>query len=183
MLTQQFFTRVQLAKILNFKSDGSIKDLEKKGFISPQIKPAKYTFNQVLFMMICKEIVDCTDLSWKYLIEVNLNCILQKNLIDNDLLRLTYYKSTKILDVSLIIDHYNNIVPKLYEYLDSGLSHIAANLKESENTTNDDKPTFYSAYNKNKNCIFLLFSIDRVYQKLQHKCIELEIDLKEKVRV
>ncbi|HZH38501.1 MAG TPA: hypothetical protein VEX17_00360, partial [Bacillales bacterium] len=82
MLTQQFFTRVQLAKILNFKSDGSIKDLEKKGFLTPQIKPSKYTFNQVLFMMICKEITDLTNLSWKFFIDVEFNKLLKENLID-----------------------------------------------------------------------------------------------------
>lgn len=180
MLTQQFFTRVQLAKILNFKSDGSIKDLEKKGFITPQIKPAKYTFNQVLFMMMCKEITDFTDLSWKYLIEVKLNCILEKNLIDYDLLFLSYFKSTKRLYVKVMNDNDDNIVANMYDYLDSGLSHIVSKLKESEDDICDDTPNFYTAYDKN--CIYLLFSIDVFYQKLQNKCVELKIDLKEKVR-
>lgn len=184
MLTQQFFTRSQLAKILNFKSDSYIKDLEKKGFITPQVKPAKYTFKQVLFMMICKELTDFTDLSWKYLIEVDFNSILKKDLIDNDLLLLKYFKNTRILEVNLINDDDNNIVANLYDYLDSGLSHIVSNLEQSDNT-NEDTHNFYTAHNKK--CIFFLFSIDRMCQKLQYKCtdlkIDLKIDLKEKVRV
>ena len=49
MLSTQFFNRVQLAKLLDFKSDSSIKELEKKGLIKPDIKPSKYSLNQVRF--------------------------------------------------------------------------------------------------------------------------------------
>lgn len=181
MLTQQFFTRIQLAKILDFKSDSSIKHFEKKGFITPQIKPSKYTFNQVLFMMICKELTDFADFSWKYLIEeIGFTCILEKNLIDYDLLYLCYFKSTRRLYVR-VYNEDDNLLLNLDDYLDSGLSLIVSKLKENEDDTNDDIPNFCTFYDKN--CIYLLFPIDRMYQKLQHKCTELKIDLKEKISV
>jgi len=182
MLTQQSLTRRQLATILNFKNDNSIRDLERKNFITPQIKPSKYTFNQILFMMICKEITDFTDLNWKYLIDVNLNCVLEKNLIDYDILFLWYFKNTKKLYVKVMTDD-DNIVPGLSYQIDSGLSLITklkGNEDDTKDDTNDDTKNFCTY--DDKNCIYLLFPIDRMYQKLQRKCIELKIDLKEKIR-
>lgn len=170
MLTQQFFTRSQLAKILNFKSDSYIKDLEKKGFITPQIKPSKYTFNQILFMMICKEITDFTNLSWKYLIDVNFNHILKDNIIDYNLLILSSIKSSNQIDVELKND--DEIVKDLNNYLDSNL------LKLSKLTGREYISTFH--FYEDKNHLLITFSIDRFYRKLCDKCVELKIDLNEK---
>ena len=57
MLSTQFFNRVQLAKLLDFKSDSSIKELEKKGFIKPDIKPSKYSLTQVFFLFFCNKFI------------------------------------------------------------------------------------------------------------------------------
>ena len=80
MLSTQFFNRVQLAKLLDFKSDSSIKELEKKEFIKPDIKPSKYSLTQVFFLFFCKELVDYTHFSWKDLIKENFNTISQNQL-------------------------------------------------------------------------------------------------------
>lgn len=176
MLTHQFFTRVQLAKILNFKSDSIIKDFEKKGFLTPQIKPSKYTFNQVLFMMICKEITDVTNLSWKYFIDIKFNDLLKQNLIDYNLLLLSHSKNTMKLDVELKND--DTIVKDLNNYLDSCLLNRLSKLKGSDNIDYKYLPSFH-LYNDNDYILFT-FSIDRINQKLHNKCIELKIDLKEK---
>ncbi|MEG4347122.1 hypothetical protein QUB70_28150 [Microcoleus sp. A003_D6] len=170
MLTQQFFTRSQLAKILNFKSDSYIKDLEKKGFITPQIKPSKYTFNQVLFMMICKEIIDFTNLSWKYFIDVNFNDILHFNIIDYNLFCLLNIKGSKKIDIELKND--DVLAKDLNNYLDSNLLKLPE-LKGFELTS-----TLYVC--DNKDYYLLTLSIDRMYRRLCNKCIELKIDLKEK---
>ena len=176
MLTQQFFTRVQLAKILNFKSDGSIKDLEKKGFLTPQIKPSKYTFNQVLFMMICKEITDVTNFSWKYFIDSEFNRLLKVNLIDYNLLSLSHFRNTNQLNFELTND--DKLVKDLNDYLDGNLFNRLLKLKRIENTDYLNIPSCH-IYNDN-DCFLLTFSIDRICQKIQYKCIELKIDLKEK---
>ncbi|PJE46035.1 MAG: hypothetical protein CUR34_11475 [Sediminibacterium sp.] len=170
MLTQQFFTRVQLAKILNFKSDSSIKDFEKKGFITPQIKPSKYTFNQVLFMMICKELTDFTTLSWKYFIDVKFNVLLNYNIIDYNLFLFSYIKGSDKIDIQLKND--NVLAKDLNDYLDSNLSKLPK-LKEFEYTS-----TFH--FRDTKDYFALTFSIERIYRRLHNKCIELKIDLKEK---
>lgn len=170
MLTQQFFTRSQLAKILNFKSDSYIKDLEKKGFITPQIKPSKYTFNQVLFMMICKEIVDFTTFSWKFFIDEQFNILLQANLIDYKLFILSYIKGSDKLDIDLNNDKI--LAKDLNDYLDSNLLKLPK-LKGLEYTS-----TFH--FRDTKDYIALTFSIERIYRRLYNKCIELKIDLKEK---
>jgi hypothetical protein len=170
MLTQQFFTRSQLAKILNFKSDSYIKDLEKKGFITPQIKPSKYTFNQVLFMMISKEIIDFTTLSWKVFIDGEFNILLQANLIDYNLLLFSYIKGSNKFDIELKND---NVVAKdLNDFLDSSLLNLPK-LKGLEYTS-----TFH--FCDNKDHLLLTFSIERIYRRLHNKCIELKIDLKDK---
>ena len=170
MLTQQFFTRSQLAKILNFKSDSYIKDLEKKGFITPQIKPSKYTFNQVLFMMICKEVIDFTTFSWKFFIDVQFNCLLQVNLIDYNLLVLSYIKGSDKLDIDLNNDKI--LAKDLNDYLDSNLLKLPK-LKGLDYTS-----TFH--FCDNNDYLLLTFSIERIYRRLYNKCIELKIDLKEK---
>lgn len=170
MLTQQFFTRSQLAKILNFKSDSYIKDLEKKGFITPQIKPSKYTFNQVLFMMICKEIVDFTTFSWKFFIDEQFNILLQANLIDYKLFILSYIKGSDKLDIDLNNDKI--LAKDLNDYLDSNLLKLPK-LKGLEYTS-----TFH--FRDTKDYIALTFSIERIHHRLYNKCIELKIDLKEK---
>ena len=170
MLTQQFFTRSQLAKILNFKSDSYIKDLEKKGFIIPQIKPSKYTFNQVLFMMICKEIVDFTTFSWKFFIDEQFNILLQANLIDYKLFILSYIKDSDKLDIDLNNDKI--LAKDLNDYLDSNLLKLPK-LKGLEYTS-----TFH--FRDTKDYIALTFSIEKIYHRLYNKCIELKIDLKEK---
>lgn len=178
MLTQQFFTRSQLAKILNFKRDGSIKDLEKKGFLTPQIKPSKYSFNQVLFMMICKEIIDSTDLSWKYFIDFELNAVLKNNLIDHDILVLSYqFRNRSELSIELIND--NIAVNVLNDYLDGPLVKLMLQFKK-EFGLEEVKSTPSFDVRCNKNYTFLIFSISRVYQKLHYKCIELGINLKDK---
>lgn len=180
MLTQQFFTRVQLAKILNFKNDNSIRDLERKGFLTPQIKPSKYTLNQVLFMMIFKEIADFTDLSWKIFIEYDLHkIILEENLIDYNVLYLSHFGNTKRVLIDVVND--DAVAKYLNDYFDSDLLNSLSKLKKSENNTYEDRPNFHTSYDRD--CIFLTFSIDRIYRKLEYKCIELEIDLKEKVHV
>jgi hypothetical protein len=176
MLTQQFFTRVQLAKILNFKSDGSIKDLEKKGFLTPEIKPSKYTFNQVLFMMICKEITDLTNLSWKFFIDVEFNKLLKENLIDYDLLLLSRCLNLNQFDTVLMND--DVVVKELNDYLDGDLLKRISKLKGIENTT-ENIPFLHIDYSID--FIVLTISIDRVHRRLHNKCIELKIDLKEKI--
>lgn len=178
MLTQQFFTRVQLTKILNFKNDGSIRDLEKKGFLIPQIKPSKYTFNQVLFMMICKEITDVTHLSWKHFIDANFNTVLKKNLIDYNLLFLYEFKNANQPHIDLI----NNdpIAEDLNNYLNGDLFYSVSKFQGIENA-NEYTPSYQSYSYKDYN--LLMFSIDCVNRKLHKKCIELKIDLNEKYSI
>lgn len=84
MLSTQFFNRVQLAKLLDFKSDSSIKELEKKGFIKADVRPSKYLLTQVFFLFFCKELVDYTSFNWKNLIKENFNNISQKDLYIKD---------------------------------------------------------------------------------------------------
>ncbi|MEG4307111.1 hypothetical protein QUB16_31065 [Microcoleus sp. D3_18a_C4] len=176
MLTQQFFTRVQLAKILNFKSDGSIKDLEKKGFLTPQVKPAKYIFNQVLFMMICKEIIDVSSLSWKYFIDVQFNRLLEINLIDCKTLSMSHYKNTSQLDFEFIDD--DAMLKDLNHFLDGNVFKKLLKLKRIDNTDYEKIPSCY-IYNDDDS-ILLIISIDRISRKLHRKCIDLNIDLSEK---
>lgn len=170
MLTQQFFTRVQLAKILNFKSNNSIKDLEKKGFITPQIKPSKYTFNQVLFMMICKEIIDFTTFSWKFFIDEQFNILLQADLKDYKLFILSSIKGSDRIDIELKNDKV--LTKDLNNYLDSNL------LSSPKTKGSDHMPNFH--FRETKGYIVLTFSIERIYHRLYKKCTELKIDLKEK---
>ncbi|MEG3922915.1 hypothetical protein QUA07_27935 [Microcoleus sp. T3_A4] len=176
MLTQQFFTRVQLAKILNFKSNGMLQNLEKKGFITPQIKPSKYTFNQILFMMICKEITEVTNLSWKYFIDVDFNRLLQVNLVDYNVLLISGFKNTNYVDLQLKND--DKLVKEVNDFLDSDIYKMILKLKRIDNTDYEKIPSC-NIYNDD-NCFLLTFSIDRIYRKLHRKCIELKIDLSEK---
>ena len=183
MLTQQFFTRVQLAKILDFKSDGSIKDLEKKGFITPQVKPSKYTFNQVLFMMICKELTDFRNFSWKKFIDCKLNFTLEYNLIDYDALLIYNFIYTDRMGFLPI--NSDDLVRRMNFFLNNEVSNILLKLKESVNNTSEsntsvDLPNFYIFCDTD--CDVYTFPIDRIYLKLQNKCIELKIDLNEKIR-
>ena len=177
MLTNQFFTRVQLAKILNFKSNGMLQNLEKKGFVLPQIKPSKYTFNQVLFMIICKELTDFTDLSWKDFIDANFNNVLKENLIDHKLLFLHQYKNTNQPRIYLTKD--DATARDLNDYLDGDLLNRVSRLEGRENTTYENIPSFHIYSGKDYN--LLTFSIDRINRKLHNKCTELKIDLREKI--
>lgn len=172
MLTQQFFTRVQLAKILNFKSDSYIKDLEKKGFIIPQIKPSKYTFNQVLFMMICKEIINVTKASWKYFIDVKFNRLLEANLIEGNILFLSQLRDGNELTIQLWND--DVLAKKLNDNLDGEFLKSLSKLNIAYKNT----PTCHIL--NHEDYFLLSFSIEMLYQKLWNKCIELNIDLTEK---
>ena len=189
MLTQQFFTRVQLAKILNLKNDNSIRYLEKIGFIKPDVKPSRYSLNQTLFMMMCKELIDFrSNFCWKSFIEHELNAKLKGDLIDNKALLLFDFRNTNRMEILLLND--DNLVRRLNFFFNNEVSNILSQLKESVNNTSEsntcesntrvDLPNFY-IFNDIDYDIYS-FPIDRVYQKLQNKCIELQIDLNEKIR-
>ena len=177
MLSTQFFTRVQLAKILGYKSDGFLKDFEKKRFLIPQIKPSKFTFNQVLFMMICKEIINSTNLSWKDFIDAKFNTVLKENLIDFKLLLLYQYRNTN--QPELILSKDEAIARNLRNFLDGDLLDDVSKIKNRENITYESIPSFL--FYRDTDYDLIIFSIDRIYQKLHNKCTELKIDLREKI--
>lgn len=173
MLSKQFFTRVQVTKLLGFKSDNVIKYLEKKGFISPEIKPSKYSLNQVLFLYICKEMSDFTNLSWTDFMDAKLNNFLEENLLDFDLLIILQYTNTNQPYGSL--QKNKELSKELDRYFDSALLDAVSKLTGRENTTYENIPSIYI----NKDIMFV--SINRVYRKLKNKCTELKINLEEKI--
>lgn len=179
MLSQQFFTRVQLTKLLGFKSDGSLKEFEKKGLIKPDIKPSKYSLNQVIFMMICKELTDFTNLSWRHLISSNsnFNQILEYNLLENNLLIIINHIKSDIILVSVTKD--DNYVRKIEQCLDFDILNNLSNLEGRENTTFEDIPSLLITPDKDREIMSV--SINRIYRKLQYKCTELKINLEEKI--
>jgi hypothetical protein len=197
MLNQQFFNRAQLTKILCFKSVSMLQSLENKGFIKPDVKPSRYSLNQVLFMMICKEIIDFTKLSWKDLINISFNQILKYDLIKNNLL----FVSQDTLNGTVIYDAINdiNLGQILERFLDVYILDEFSTIDGRENSTYEDVPSFITKldntheYNSHedipsfmikpaKNGEVTIISIDRINRKLHNKCIELKIDLKEKIQ-
>lgn len=178
MLTKQFFTRVQLAKLMGFKSDGMIKDFEKRGFLTPEIKPSKYSLNQALFMMICKELITFTNLSWRHLIKSNFsNEILSYNLLQNNLMIIINYFESDVILVNVRNDE--DYVRKLEECLDFDILNKVSNLDGRENTTFDDIPSLLITPDKDRQ--IMTISLSRIYRKLEYKCTELQINLEEKV--
>ena len=177
MLSQQFFNRVQLAKLLEFKSDSIIKDLEKKNFIKPHIKPSKYSLNQALFMMVCKELSDFTNLSWKYLIHSNFSQILSYDLLENNLMIIINYTESDTILVSVKND--NEYIKTLEKHLDYDILNKVSNIDGRENTTFDDIPSILITPDKDRQ--IMTISLNRIYRKLQYKCTELKINLEEKV--
>lgn len=177
MLTTQFFTRVQVAKILGFKSDGMIKDLEKKGLINPEIKPSKYSLNQVIFLFICKELVDFTPLSWKNLIKFNFNKLLKEDLYNNDLL--TIFKKSNVEDCYIHVNNNNLLVDKLDEYLDVNAIDALSNIPWLDNITYENIASIHVIPDKEQP--IMTVSLKRIRRKLNYKCNELKINLEDKV--
>ena len=165
MLTKQFFTRVQLAKILDFKSDAMIKELEVKGLVKPAIKPSKYTLNQVFFVFICKTIVHETNLTWIHLIKLEFNKILEcDTLYQNDLLN--YHIFRKYNAININIDN-NDIYCK---ELENVLKLLFPNKEKNIYIFDDDK-----------DIDSLVINLKKLRQKFESKCIELNINLTEKL--
>jgi hypothetical protein len=177
MLTKQFFTRVQVAKLMGFKSDGMIKDFEKRGFLIPEIKPSKYSLNQVLFMFICKELTDFTNLRWRHLITSNFSQILSNKLYDNNLMIIINHVENDTILVSVTKD--DDYVRKLEQCLDFDILNRVSNIPGRENTTFEDIPSLLITPDKDRE--IMSFSINRIYRKLQYKCTELKINLEEKI--
>lgn len=177
MLTQQYFTRVQLAKLLGFKSVGMLQRFEKTGFLKPDVRPSKYSLNQVLFMFICKELVDFTNLSWQDLMNTDFNQFLVNNLLSYDLLIVFKYIESNVLFFQLRNERI--FTKDLIEYLDVDLLDALSQLNGRENSTYENIPSLKIDNYDDRSIIFV--TIDRIYRKLCNKCIELKIDLKEKV--
>lgn len=196
MLNQQFFNRAQVTKILGFKSVSMLQSLENKGFIKPDIKPSRYSLNQVLFIMICKELIDFRKckFSWKSFIEHQLNTKLKCNLIDNKVLldnkALLLFDFINTNRMEILLRNDDDLVRRANFYFYNETPNILLQLKESINNTSEsntceinpslDLPNFYIFCDIDYD--IYTFPIDRIYQKLQNKCIELQIDLNEKIR-
>ena len=199
MLNQQFFNRAQLTKLLCFKSVSMLQSLENKGFIKPDVKPSRYSLNQVLFMMICKEIVDFSKLSWKDLISSSFNQILKCDLIKNNLLfirqdtlnGIVIYDAINDINLGQIIERLLDVYildelscmegreNSTYEDIPSFFIQLDNTIHE-DNRTHEDIPSFMIKPDKNGDITIIY--IDRINRKLHNKCIELKIDLKEKIR-
>ncbi|MFM6206361.1 hypothetical protein [Planktothrix sp.] len=177
MLTKQFFTRVQLAKLMGFKSDGMIKDFEKRGFLSPEIKPSKYSLNQVLFMFVCKELTDFTNLGWRHLITSNFSQILSNKLYENNLMIIINYIESDTIFVSVRKD--DDYIKILENHLYYNILNKVSNLDGRQNTSIDNIPSLLITPDKDRQ--IMTISLDRIYRKLQYKCTELKINLEEKV--
>ncbi|MFM6207106.1 MAG: hypothetical protein ACKPEN_08680 [Planktothrix sp.] len=177
MLSEQFFNRAQLSKILGFKSVAMLQSLENKGFITPQIKPSKYSLNQALFMMICKELIDFTNFSWRHLNSNFSNEILSYNLLQNNLMIIINYFESDIILVNVRND--NDYIKKLEECLDFDILNKVSNIDGREHTTFDDIPSILITPDKDRQ--IMTISLNRIYRKLQYKCTELKINLEEKV--
>ena len=177
MLSTQFFNRVQLAKLLDFKSDSSIKELEKKGLIKPDIKPSKYSLNQVIFLYICKEFVDFTPLTWKNLIDYNFNKLLKEDLYNNDLL--TFSKKTVDKDCYIHVNNNTILVDKLDEYLDVNAINALSNIPWLDNITYENIASIHVVPDKEHS--IMTVSLKRIRRKLNYKCNELKISLEDKV--
>ena len=166
MLSHQFFTRVQLAKILDFKSDAMIKELEVKGLIKPAIKPSKYTLNQAFFVFICKTLVHKTDFTWRFLINFQFNKLLEcDNLYENNMLNYTIFRkygliNTTVENNDVFCKELENVLKTLYP--------------------NQDK-ILYIISDDNNDVDSIVISLKKLRQKFESKCIELNINLTEKL--
>jgi hypothetical protein len=177
MLSQQFFNRAQLTKILGFKSVSMLQSLETKGLIKPDIKPSKYSLNQVIFVFICKEFVDFTPLTWKNLIDFNFNVLLKEDLYNNDLL--TIFKKSDVKDCYIYVNNNSKLVDKLDEYLDVNAIDALSNIPGLNNITYENIASIHVVPDK-ENSIMTL-SLKRLRRKLNYKCNELKISLEDKV--
>ena len=177
MLSQQFFNRVQLTKILGFKSVSMLQSLESKGLIKPDIKPSKYSLNQVIFIYICKEFVDFTHLTWKNLIDYNFNKLLKEDLYNNDLL--TFSKKAVDKDCYIHVNNNTILVDKLDEYLDVKAIDILSKIPWLDNITYENIASIHIIPSKEEP--IMTVSLKRIRRKLNYKCNELKINLEDKV--
>ena len=165
MLNQQFFTRVTLSKILEFKSVGMLQELEVKGLVKPAIKPSKYTLNQAFFVFICKTIVHETNLTWTHLIHLQFNNVLNcDTLYENHLLG--YHIFRKECQVNTIIEN-NDIFCKELENV----------LKEL--FPNKNKHIFL--FNTDDDIDSIVINLKKLRKNFESKCKELNINLTEKI--
>ena len=190
MLTKQFFTRVQVAKLMGFRSDGMIKDLEKKGFLKPDIKPSKYSIIQVFFLFFCKELVDYTLFTWKELINERFYEMSQKDLYTksfafffkpedikiealemNDSGSLMQFVSTLRSGHLTVVMFDNDVLNKQFEQYYESINNIQKI---------DDLITVSITPMKNGN-MTIGVSLRRLRLKFMAKCKELNIDLTEKI--
>lgn len=184
MLTTQFFTRVQVAKLMGFKSDGMIKDLEKKGFLKPDIKPSKYSVIQVFFLFFCKELIDYTSFTWKELISENFNEISQEELYKKSFAY--FFKPEDVLfesvDNSAEIAFINpgNITFVMFDndVLNKQFNEMFGTIKDIQKI--DDFITILIVPMKTGNNTIGV-SLRRLKQKFVGKCEELNINLSEKI--
>ena len=190
MLSTQFFNRVQLAKLLDFKSDSSIKELEKKGFIKPDIKPSKYSLTQVFFLFFCKELVDYTSFSWKDLIKENFNTISQNLLYQKSFayffkpedLLLEYIENGNIEDfinIAIVCNlGYLSVVMFDNDFLNKDFEQSYEIINTIKRT--DEINTVLIMPMKNGNYTIGV-SLRRLKLKFTAKCEELNINLTEKI--
>lgn len=190
MLSEQFFSRLQMSKLTGFKSDSSIKDLEKKGFLKPDIKPSKYSIVQTFFLFFCKELVDKTSLTWKDLITENFNEISQKDLYQKAFIY--FFKPEDIVIESLEMRNSEDLI-QLISVLNAG--HISFVMFDNDvlNKQFDQHYELLNSIQKTKDINTVLImpmsngnytigvSLRRLRIKFELKCKELNIDLIEKI--
>lgn len=185
MLSEQFFNRAQLTKVLDFKSVSMMQYLEKKGFIKPDIKPSKYSLIQVFFLFFCKELVEYTSFTWKELISLEFN----KKISQEELYKKTFayffktesstfesfFKDDKIEPINLgdssllMLD--NDILNRQFNEMYCSINDIKKI---------DDFVTIMIIPMKD-NHMNIGVSLRRLKQKFIAKCEELNIDLDEKI--
>ncbi|MEY3040523.1 MAG: hypothetical protein RJA74_43 [Pseudomonadota bacterium] len=184
MLSQQFFTRIQVSKLMGFKSDGMIKDFEKRGFLKPDIRPSKYSIIQVFFLFFCKELVEYTSFSWKELIGENFNEISQ-----DDLYKKSFAYFFTLNDIifetigygdDIAIINPGNITFVMFDndVLNKQFNDMFGTINDIKKI--DDFMTILIIPMKNGNNTIGV-SLRRLKQKFVIKCQELDIDLTEKI--
>lgn len=184
MLSQQFFTRIQVSKLMGFKSDGMIKDFEKWGFLKPDIKPSKYSIIQVFFLFFCKELVEYTSFTWKELIGESFNEISQDDLYKKSFAY--FFKHEDIVfetigygdDIEIINPGNITFVMFDNDVLNKQFNDMFGTINDIKKI--DDFMTILIMPMKNGNNTIGI-SLRRLRLKFELKCNELNIDLTEKI--
>lgn len=190
MLSEQFFSRLQMSKLTGFKSDSSIKDLEKKGFLKPDIKPSKYSIIQVFFLFFCKELIDNTSFTWRDLLSERFEKISQKDLYEKAFIY--FFKPEDIILESLEMRDSEDLI-HLISTLNSGQISVVMFDNDILNKQFEQPYELINNIQKTKDINTVLImpmnngnytigvSLRRLRLKFELKCKELNIDLTEKI--